>query len=53
MVMLWATYAISYRLDWISWDVANALFVLVVFVSMTYAYKLRYLYRKWRILEKR
>ncbi len=47
MVMLWATYTISFRFGWISGDVANALFVLVVFVSLTYAYKLRYLYRNW------
>ncbi len=52
MVMLWATYTISSRLGWISGEAANALFLLVIFVSMTYAYKLRYLYWKWGVLRR-
>jgi len=51
MVMLWATYAVATRIGWVASETADALFTLVVFVSLTYAYKLRYLYKKWRILE--
>jgi len=50
MVMLWATYAIATRLGWIAGQNADALLVLVSFVSLTYAYKLRYLYSRWGIL---
>lgn len=52
MVMLWATYSIASRIGWITGEVADALLVLASFVSLVYAYKLRYLYKKWRILEK-
>lgn len=52
MVMLWATYTLAYRLRWISGETADALLFLVASISLVYAYKLRYLYRKWGILEK-
>jgi len=51
MVMLWATYAIASRISWVTGETADALLVLASFVSLVYAYKLRYLYKKWRILE--
>jgi len=50
MVMLWATYALSLRLGWLSGDAVDAFLALVFVVSLTYAYKLRYLYRKWGVL---
>lgn len=52
MVMLWATYALASHLGWIFGETADALLAIVVFVSLVYAYKLRYLYRKWEILRK-
>gem|GEM_PF-3569144 len=51
MVMLWATYAIATQYGMISGEAAEAMFALVAFVSLVYAYKLRYLYKKWRVLE--
>ena len=53
MVMLWATYTIAAKYDMIRGEAAEAMFVLVAFVSLVYAYKLRYLYKKWGILEYR
>ncbi len=51
MVMLWATYTIAVKYGMISGETAEAMLVLVAFVSLVYAYKLRYLYKKWKILE--
>lgn len=52
MVMLWATYAVSYRLGLISGTVADAVLFLVSAVSLVYAYRLRHVYKKWGILKK-
>lgn len=52
MVMLWATYAVSYRFGLVSGAVADAVLFLASTVSLVYAYKLRYLYKKWGILKR-
>jgi glycerol-3-phosphate acyltransferase PlsY len=53
MVMLWATYTIAVQYGMITGEAVEAMFALVVFVSLTYAYKLRYLYQKWGILNQK
>jgi len=52
MVMLWATYAVAVKYGLVAGEAGEAMLALVVLVSMTYTYKLKYLYRKWKILEK-